>query len=1636
MIVMVLMGMLSLLGVIFYTFAMQERSNANYYADAAKIPTAPALTADALFDFALEQIIVGTDQRLKNSVLWGSRHSMLSNALGYGYHRPGDAHPFNGQGVNVIFDSNGNVAVDQDRDGIADPAYAYMLNYNNSPCANSLAERPFYEDNNGNGVLDKGEDLNGNGVLDVYPQTDVGYSYPDINNVFLCYVGKVRDPNNGAVHLVIKPSYLVPGMLRTPNGAGVPTPLIFEDLNFNGILDGGEDTNGNGILDDWCVNPTLGNRVMRAHPNHLYVPPNSSTMAPVSRYLTNTQATALIGPSATGFPFHPMANSYDTTSTGSGVAYLSGRMGPYSYLDPAGLADAPAEFDYDNDGDGYRESILMDLDFPVQQDASGKFFVPLFLVTIHDLDGLVNLNAAGNLARILSQGGTTPVASSTGAPFGTGGGAMDFISKSNLGLGPAEINPAWVLNARPVSTPGNPLDGTGGNFTAHSAFFGGDPRNNTPTPSWAETANMELLWLKIGRPIYSGGSIVDLVAGVYGEEGILYQAIAQGNLSAAGGQFLPRPGVSQVDDNLDVNEGQQSPTTNQFFTVTNWDFQHPLDWTGQGTFLSSAKQINWDNSKLPLRSMIYTKYGNSSTTTSNSYVRYGQYANLMSQSILQGLGDDPYEVAFYAPPGRGADNLLDPSEMIALQLNNTETSRLSINSRVAKLAPFNFSSSSTENARGESIRRKVTTISNDRKNYGLGVSQRTMGASGAGQEYSYDTAPYNPSTQGQYVRNAVNTLRFPPEFTNGVSPVRRYKILQSGESPPIEDPFRPFTRALLEMDNSVFQSVAGIQQKLSVNKLFTIDPTTGKIGFRNLTPHPDDPGVAVISSVANVTNYPPTTAAGQEYWARLDRQQMARDIYVLLYLLGHGNDTVNTATTPNPNPSVVTDGSTLYSEPQLREMAQFAVNMVDAMDRDNVMTRFEYDKDLSDGWNLDDDAYGTIEAGATPYAVGTPNYKSSYPRDSAVRGEVFGIESLDVTISEAMAIYTTALNSATTTPADPDCTPYDDQVGRNFAYVELYNRGQDVINFSATETWQVVLKQDANAGMGVAGFERRVSLGAGAGAIQSGGRFTIGSADSSFPKITTTGRSSFQVDLNGSSGMSWTKLAPTVTLTTPSAIDLVDEFAAGTLTGKATIEDENSNPLPGAGAWASGFGSSPPPSPTIKVVLRRRAHPTRTKLTSANVNDNPWVDVDVMPNVRVGTFDLTDVGTAGSGAMMANIQTQLKQLFSRERAEPLNQNSEQAYPTTSGSNVYNSLAAANNNPNNPPPGTFSIWQPHFDREFASLGELFLIPVFAPFQLSQFAKSMNESPTTQVSNGGARFAVAKFLVPEDPSNYSGMTFNRYLDNRWHRLLELIEVPTRTNYNLALGNEVSIPRVPGRINPNMVRHPDNLAALIDDKNHAALDLSADTGPDPLGRLNDATEAGRDWWQQFVLSRDGVDPYVKATSSRDIPIPGIPSWPTGGTQGSRPFRSLADIGYNYNSTTTTQPHASIDDTMLRSLPMDNGGNPLASRRLLEVGDANDHTNGTVDPVIRHRLLSKILGNTTTRSNSFGVFISVKYFEASTQGGAIRIGGPYNHTRDPEHRGFFVIDRSKIEQGRTSNVMGYDFRSFIEYRKTLKTQ
>jgi hypothetical protein len=207
--------------------------------------------------------------------------------------------------------------------------------------------------------------------------------------------------------------------------------------------------------------------------------------------------------------------------------------------------------------------------------------------------------------------------------------------------------------------------------------------------------------------------------------------------------------------------------------------------------------------------------------------------------------------------------------------------------------------------------------------------------------------------------------------------------------------------------------------------------------------------------------YPPRTIGEREFWARRDRQQMARDIYVLLYTLGGARkSTANNisdyrrANDPNlaedaapiaPNdpsdPLYFSTAQPLYTHRQLRRMAQFAVNVVDALDTDNIVTKFEYDKNLgpspsgsTGGWELDDNPYtSSDDVNTTVGADATENML--YPEDTDGRGVVYGVEAQQLALSEILAIRSEAITPAGDSPA----TPYTDDQPRDFLFVELQN---------------------------------------------------------------------------------------------------------------------------------------------------------------------------------------------------------------------------------------------------------------------------------------------------------------------------------------------------------------------------------------------------------------------------------------------------------------------------------------------------------------------------------------------------------------------------------------------------------------------
>ena len=1594
-----LLLLLMLVGFTFFTFASQEKISAEYYADSAKQFEA-GLDLDAIWDVALEQLILGPDETNYQSVLWPGRYSLVPTAIGMfsnnaqGQVVPFDRLPFNGKGLNIASTTAGQPFVDNDFDGNPDAFSAQLLQFNISQMA-SL-----------NGWT-RAQILNPTPGMPPFPTIDPGYTYPDANSLFLAHVGVV----NGTP--VYTPSFHRPQYLRN---TGVPVA-------------------------DWQTNTGTALNVMRPHPEHVNVADNSTR-----RFLSSTSVPAapLIVGTRTIQPF-PFAVD---TANPNGV---SGEQGVWS---SNGTPAAAVENDVDNDGDGVAEGIWLDLNYPVQVLPDGRMYIPLISYTVIEADGLVNLNVHGNLAGMLDL--NHPV----------GGGTT--ISRSNMGLSPSEVNPFWALYADPTSTtyltpacaPGNPTAA----MQQYRGFFG---LSNTNPAQYVidriEAANMDMTFLMFGRAKYNVGmagpnetfTINDLVEGRWGERNLLYSGASQPNPKSPG--LFSRPGRTGFDDDGDQTAGSLDVEP-RLGNLPIPSFGHPLDNGGGGTEFQTVNygagpervsalvaDPNPANLGAPTRFHQYNGYmGN---------VQYDAALNgsgyLSQNRNMSGMLDEGDEVVAdrrYVKQYGSFDTLFPTDEMSGLHLSAADYSAILGQSRLRQLMPFNFEL----NQQAQAIRKQFTTDSYDRRQH----------------SFSYCTYP-TAAPRGAWEFNADWDA---DGIANDFPPRANPASLASGAT----QPFRLETASVIgsKLNNTnPNASLFNRQLRLNINRFLTTPnpfngfSTSNPPIYRHLTPHPTTLNSAPIpgspGGAAAPTVFSVSTPQEQEYWARVDRQKMARDIYVMLYMLGGTQDGVNYATTSNKDP----DGPSLpmprplYTDWQLKEMAQFAVNYVDALDRDDVITVFEYDVDLSDGWGLDDNPY-SIDA-------------------SGDRFTVYGVEAQTLTLSEALCVRAPNINP----PADNNRTPYNDgQNGdRTFTYVELRNAGPNAVNL-ANGSWRIRLQRSNS--LTIPDYSV-VPLRDGLNnttTIAPNGQFIIGSV------ATATGASDTFVDGSGNTvhrgadfrvdiddNGQFDRIIPAIsdgpgpsaTQSVPPGtnLDLVhDRDFNGTSfqlirhAGQTLLTQQP--PLTGTDVSGSSFrgefggfrpfGSNPgqpvAAAESLLFILERRVNPYRNpaSVTDANQNaDNPWVVVDVFQDTS-GTirplarnFQIAS-GDSGPTILANNLGT----LISTERASPLDRRNTAHRTITLGQKWVNSLGMqVNSNVAALGPNQV-VWQPHFNRDFSSVVELFDVPLYGPDEttarLAYNGKVLPDVTYTfvppQAASGleyQANVAGAKFLQPLNKNPPAPSPYQGYHNNRWYRILELLEFPSRVNRQVELSIGTDLLRVPGKMNLNGIRHAEVLFSLLDDPNQFNLSLQ------------DNFENLRVWWTNWIQARDGRDPY----SGRILP----------GSAASRPFRDYSQVTAPLPVPPGTNVVASQERTLLRKLPYDsedlndngslvpgadyNGSSSVdfygtGQRKLLEARTRNDLGNNYVDTRARNRLLAKVSNNSTTRSNVFIVYMTVGYFDAYQPNpgnpNIVMIGAEIDPT--DRHKGFFMVDRTLLEDGYNASTGTFDFRKFVQYRKTIR--
>ena len=1619
-VVMALLGMLLLLGMMYFTFASQEQRNARNFA--REEPSQDSDPIEAIFNESVRQLILGANYPQKNSVLWGGRHSMLGTLTGQRTaSRQWDRQPYTGQGVSLL----------------------NFVTPNDSPAANDLQERD----------------------LAALPGSDVDRTYPDFTNMLLAYHGTTWDPvaTNPPTRFpipAVKPSFHRPELLRN-FGVTPPTPL----------------TNWATATATSAPNSTK-DLLFRPHPEHLYVWRRNSTATPQRRFIIDsgsnptgdttlagfvTADAGLIGGGAgqvtAAFPFLKDQDG-DGTFNEQGVWSRAAGV-PTPQLDAY-------DYDVDTDGDGIADAIWMDLDLPMFTRASdNRTYIPLIAFKVLDLDGLLNLNAVGNTS------GDAPTRTSATTNFGNINNANDpDISRSSMGLTPYEINPIWLLDAVPgvdFPVPSAPND-------YYLKYFAHNPANPDPAHRAREAGNMEWWWLNKGRVDYLAPNQIH--PGRLGEANRLWSVLSAGaNAISANNNLVPFSGVWDQDDNFNAQEGgplvSAGPPNGQSFV-------HPLALNGYGRFWgANPKQLDLLTAigGNPSRWLRYSNMGvgddGSGTGNVNWLTAFG--GTLMVNPVYGAtfaapgspptLVDDMTELVVEPKfDTRPYDEVFEAKDTFLLFMNQADRASTGVSARVRDLMPGNIDISAAGSSPYLSeIGKRFTTTSWDLKQFALN--------SNPGPDGLPNTSDDGPRAWEWNVDSDGNSkLEWPPQFNppanyQPTQPENAYGYLHNGSNNIKQDPFRPQLRRLLETEFGN-TSNAKLPMRLSINEFLDVEHTPGAalpapydatnatayvdyfrshpLRFRPLTPHSTDtaatdpawgspPSLPAPFATANIGNplpaYPPQDEPAKEFWARRDRQQMARDLYVLLYTFCGGDHSGAVTTSPNQPDGM--GNRPVHSDTALRQMAQFAVNVVDALDRDNVITVFEYDPDLSNGWDLDDDV--TTNDGGT-----------------ADRVVVFGVERQELTISEAMWVHQESGMPNAQTPFDETTLDF------NFLQIELRSTNafdvplaQTSSTVANTGVWRLVRDDNGNGVFNTA-TENAVELLSGVGGtvalgdkLTPGSLFTVASADTS-----PVGSAALYIDSSG--GTSDFELvapnkggiAPYVSGTPVVAADVAPDLDLLHTAHGGRFALTNG----GAGDFLSRTNN--PGDDDTNIALQRRANPLLPQLTLAS---NPYVTVDQFRGVQ-----RRELRFQGGAAMMnpppvtsqpdavnrlrmnptPGVGWDTPELRSQERVQPLDAGNVQTCSTAGIG--FGPLAQLNSigqtNQQVPGGGLFNLFQPHFDRDFASTMDLLHVYLVGPAALPSSVRPGRQSPfnlppvtfgQTMIHNmedqdrDGSVSPAEDLSVPDNGINDP--------INHFHRLLSLVEVPTRTHRQL--GDPLKLNRVPGRINLNTIRDPRVLAALIDDRDilippeHTGADFNGNSSIEDGLRDATGSDPGRDWWFEFLNSRDGID------LTSNLYLPGV-------LNTSRPFR---DVGALQSTVTGQSP---LEETLLRQLPSSASG-----RRLFDVANEADHdgTNPPVEPILRQRLLSKIYGNSTMRSNTFVVFVTIGMFECiqTTSGGAtepvVRIGGPLYQPAPAlpnthvTHRAVYLIDRSEAEQAFNPGGTTFDWKKLVQAKQRI---
>ena len=435
----------------------------------------------------------------------------------------------------------------------------------------------------------------------------------------------------------------------------------------------------------------------------------------------------------------------------------------------------------------------------------------------------------------------------------------------------------------------------------------------------------------------------------------------------------------------------------------------------------------------------------------------------------------------------------------------------------------------------------------------------------------------------------------------------------------------------------------------------------------------------------------------------------------------------------------------------------------------------------------------------------------------------------------------------------------------------------------------------------------------------------------------------------------------------------------------ATYQDANMSYQlrQGGGDAAAQLANGQKPSdvrPT--VVLQRLANP----YIPFNSVTNPYVTIDFVENITLNDavsdpkYKDTDAKPLPNRVSVGKIDpfdsiSNAIDNHLRPADQLMPKNTHQPQHTFFRHNSANATTPGQNDPRLNVP--FS-WLPHPDRQLISPMELLTVSAYKPAELTQrFLLGNPGSP--------------RHLAPWLPFN--NVAQSNQDNNRLFRFFEFAETNDRAA-GVARGG-----RIPGLVNLNTVWDPEILMGLID--------------PQPLS--NDFTDA--DVYRPLALEGRGAgntllpDSFYWRLVQRRSPSL---------LNGTSPdYKDQPFLGYAPGVTPGPQNPNDIQhplrgtgaaDSFLR---LDSQGRPLFQKIPTNVEKTSNYAHNYLDPYIQGGVVYKLFNNVTTRSNVFAVWVTVGFFQVvddTTR--PVKLGAEIGkaENRNIRHRMFAIVDRSNL--------------------------